>query len=73
VGADLAQADLKDTNLSQADFTSANLENADFQGASLFNAVLDHADLLKAHNLQPTLYEARTLSGAKLPDGSIHP
>jgi Cu+-exporting ATPase len=73
VGANFALANLDGANLNQTDCTSANLEEADLQGTSLFNAVLDHADLFKAHNLQPTLYEARTLSGAKLPDGSIHP
>jgi Cu+-exporting ATPase len=69
----LSQVNFRGTNLRQADFTGANLEGADFQGAALYDTVLDHANLLNATHVQPALHEARSLSGARLPDGKIHP
>ncbi len=71
VGANFAHANLGGANLVQADLTRANLEGADFRGASLRAAVLDHADLLNATHVQSALHDARTLSGATLPDGTI--
>jgi uncharacterized protein YjbI with pentapeptide repeats/soluble P-type ATPase len=73
VGANFALANLDGANLNQTDCTSANLEEADFQGASLHQTVLGKADLLHATHVQSALHEASTLSGAKLPDGTLHP
>ncbi|MBO0783166.1 MAG: pentapeptide repeat-containing protein, partial [Ktedonobacteraceae bacterium] len=73
ISADLERANLTGAHLSRVDATAANLEGADLGGASLDNIVLDHADLLHATNVQSALHNARSLSGAKLPDGKMAP
>ncbi len=73
VGADLAQTNLQGANLNEADLVGADLEGANFQGVSLYNAVVDHADFFRATNVQTVLYEARTRSDTKLPDGTLAP
>ena len=66
-GANLANADLKFAEVQQVDLTSANLKgadlsNADFSYTNLHKAILDGANLTGTN-----------LTGATMPDGSVHP
>ena len=80
---DLSEADLRGTNLifanlSNADLKHVHLECADLSGANLDGADVEDADLSDA-NLQGAkvtdeqLAKVKSLQGATLPDGSIHP
>ncbi len=57
-GADLQLADLTGTSLKRADLSSANLAGANLTGATVTNEQLS---------------KAKSLQGATMPDGSIHP
>ena len=84
----LFRADLSAANLSEADLSYANMERADMYGADLFRAKLRLAKLRDAdlneailsranlHEVTITLEQlekAKSLIGATMPDGSIHP
>lgn len=87
--ADLSQADLRDAKLIQADLSGAALCGADLSSAKLMGANLTRADLTEADlteadlakaNLSGAtgttteqLKKAKSLQGATLPDGKIHP
>jgi uncharacterized protein YjbI with pentapeptide repeats len=83
-GADLSGADLRGVNLSYATLSYVNFSGADLTGANLYgsemhNVNLAGANLTKAYmqdafNLGTTNFsQAKSLSGAILPDGSKHP
>jgi uncharacterized protein YjbI with pentapeptide repeats len=65
--ANLSNADLKFADFQQADLSAANLTNAD-----LTNADLSYTNLRKA-NLTGAKLDTANLTGATMPDGSIHP
>jgi uncharacterized protein YjbI with pentapeptide repeats len=86
-GADLALADLTGAYLTEADLTEANLKGADLYKANLTEAELTganltEADLKGAYRLGPDWItkvllteadlEGAILTGATMPDGSIH-
>ena len=81
-GADLALADLTGAYLTEADLTEAYLTEANLKGAKLKEANLTLANLTGAYRLEPDwitkvlLTEAdlkgAILTGATMPDGSIH-
>jgi uncharacterized protein YjbI with pentapeptide repeats len=78
-GANLTKAFLETASLFEADLQDANLQDANLELANLFEANLRGADLRRA-NLRNALVEdaelwdgARSLEGATMPDGSIHP
>ncbi|MBP7686606.1 MAG: pentapeptide repeat-containing protein [Thermoflexales bacterium] len=88
-GAQLQDADLSDANLTNAKLSSvnltranlshtilreANLQNADLHDANLSGADFSRANLRNAQHLtQAQLDSAKSLSGAIMPDGKIHP
>jgi len=79
-GANLSRAFIG-ASLSHADLTSANLANAVFPGigassfdeADLSRANLRGARVLTNVKLEEALEKAKSLKGATMPDGSIHP
>ncbi len=76
--ANLSNANLSGANLQDSDLRKANLFNAELAGAILFNAELEGANfegahLNKAWVTKEQLKEAKSLKGATMPDGSIHP
>ncbi|SRR5581483_8015630 len=83
-GINLAGADLRSTNFSyaeliDADFTGANLSGADLHASDMHGSILTGANL-SGTNLKDVvglsddqLTKAKTLSGATMPDGTIHP
>ena len=84
VGANLSGADLRGANLSYAtlshvNLSGANLVGADLHGSDLHNVDLSRADLSGANlkdafDLGGTNFtQARSLSGAIMPDGTVHP
>jgi uncharacterized protein YjbI with pentapeptide repeats len=72
---DLYNADLEEANLSKASLIRANLKIAKLKKASLFGANLSEANLKDAIHITNEMLEkqARSLKGAIMPDGSIHP
>ena len=76
-GANLGWADLGGANLSQADLSGSKLWWADLWRANLSKANLSKADLREANltgaKLSPGWDRFVDLSGAILPDGTIHP
>ena len=76
-GANLINANLSATNLSGANLSATNLSGANLNGANLINAYLSAANL-SAANLRGALVTAAqlavtsSLTGARLPDGSLH-
>ena len=72
-GAYLALAKLGWANLTRADLTGADLRGADLTGADLRGAFLLGADLGEAAVTNEQLNDARSLAGAKLPDGTRLP
>ena len=54
---------LKDADLANINFSQANLYKADLSGANLTGAIVTEEQLAKA----------KSLKGATMPDGSIHP
>jgi len=76
--ANLSNSNFTNFNLSNADLTDANLSNTNFTNTNLSNADLTDADLTDADltNVKVTpeqLAKAKSLKGATMPDGSIHP
>lgn len=78
----LEEANLKGANLKGANLLQANLRNADLREANLIGADLSGSDLSGAnlsgakvgfHNKIMVKITAVKLTGATLPDGSIHP
>jgi uncharacterized protein YjbI with pentapeptide repeats len=85
-GADLSNANLSDASLCQANFADliikkmngasfidTRLGGADLSGANLSGANLSKANLCDAKVTPEQLNTARSLQGATMPDGSIHP
>jgi uncharacterized protein YjbI with pentapeptide repeats len=71
-GADLHGADLHGADLQWASLTGANLQWASLTGANLTRADLQGAILDGANVTPEQLAQARSLTGATMPDGSIH-
>jgi uncharacterized protein YjbI with pentapeptide repeats len=73
--ADLSGADLKFADLPDAVLHSADLSGADLRWAYVIDADLSGADLREAEGMSNEELErqAKTLKGATMPDGSIHP
>jgi len=77
-GADFSRADFFHANLSyvyfwQANLSDAKLRRADLSRATLIEANLSNADLSGAKVTQEQLDKAKSLKGATMPDGSLHP
>ncbi len=75
-GADLRRADLSApilSKLSGAKLEGANLVGVNLRGANLSEANLGGADLADALVTTEQLTSTRSLQGAMMPDGSIHP
>ncbi len=66
-GADLYQADLVNANLSGSNLSGTNLSGADLDNTDLYRADLSGAQVTTAQ-----LAQARSLTGATMPDGSTH-
>jgi uncharacterized protein YjbI with pentapeptide repeats len=78
VGADLFTANLngatlRGAHLSEADLSGARLNGADLSGVDLSGADLSGAHLSDASVTPEQLAKAKSLKGATMPDGSIHP
>jgi Pentapeptide repeats (8 copies) len=71
--ADLRDANLIEANLSKTILRKANLSEAILRGADLSEADLSLADLSGAEVTTEQLDKAKSLQGATMPDGSIHP
>jgi uncharacterized protein YjbI with pentapeptide repeats len=71
-GAFLRDANLTNADLKFAEFQQADLRRANLTGADLSNADLSYANLGKAIVTNAKL-ETTILTGATMPDGSIHP
>jgi uncharacterized protein YjbI with pentapeptide repeats len=79
-GSDLSESDLENANVSGADLSGAKLFKTNLKCANLSNARLDNVDLEGA-NLKDAIgitideleKQAKSLKGATMPDGSIHP
>ena len=67
-GANLTEANLTDAKLYQADLSKANLGGANLRGADLREANLTDAIITPEQ-----LKKVKSLKGATMPDGSIHP
>src|SRR6266516_4333272 len=65
-GADLRYADVRETNLDRAKLWGANLWRADLGGASL-------SETNSKDDIEQLEKQAKSLKGATMPDGSIHP
>jgi uncharacterized protein YjbI with pentapeptide repeats len=77
-GVNWSQANLGLSNLSYASLREANLSYANLAYANLSNVKLIYADLERVNLMNATVSEkqlakAKTLTGAIMPDGSIHP
>lgn len=77
-GADLRRANLSgailiEANLDSADLDSANLSRANLSRANLSGANLSRANLSGAAITNEQLAKAKSLQGATMPDGTIHP
>ena len=66
---DLSGADLYEAILSVAGLSGAILREADLSGATLHGADLREADLAQAAVTEGQIAEARTLEGARMPNG----
>ena len=71
--ATLSSAFLYTANLSYAFLYTANLSGANLDGANLSGANLGDANLSSAVVTEEQLEKAKSLKGATMPDGSIHP
>jgi uncharacterized protein YjbI with pentapeptide repeats len=71
-GASLREANLTNADLKFAEFQQVDLRNANLTSADLSNADLSYANLSKAI-LTNTKLDGAILTGATMPDGSIHP
>ncbi len=74
-GASLERANLKRANLYEAGLIETILYKANLSGAGLSEAGLTQADLKNARNItiEELEKQAKSLEGATMPDGSIHP
>ena len=72
-GAKLSGAFLGCSNLGGDHYVCADLSGADLSGADLSGADLSSADLSGARVTNEQLQQAKSLKGATMPDGSIHP
>jgi uncharacterized protein YjbI with pentapeptide repeats len=73
-GADLQRANLQGAQLLMANLQGAYLEKAEFKDADLEDTDLSGAYLKDATGITPEqLATAKSLKGAIMPDGSIHP
>jgi hypothetical protein len=72
---DLSDADLSIFHLIYADLNGAFLSDAELNFANLSGAILNDADLRDVRGVTEEQLEeqAKTLEGATMPDGSIHP
>jgi len=76
--ADLSRAIVRSANLSEAKLRKANLQgamliNANLHGANLAGADLSETDLYSANISSEQWEKAKSLRGATMPDGSVHP
>jgi uncharacterized protein YjbI with pentapeptide repeats len=72
--ANLSYATLTYANLAGADLSSANLQGADLHNVNLAGANLARANLRDVFNLGSTNFaNAKSLAGATMPDGTVHP
>ncbi len=71
--ADCTGAVLTNVNFQGADLRYANLSKTDLSGAEFNDADLSEADLNAATVTTEQLKQAKSLQGAIMPDGSIHP
>src|SRR5712691_10692257 len=69
----LFRYNLNKADLCRADLTDAELGNGNLSGANLTNANLSGAYLSGAMIAKEQLEQAKSLKGATMPDGSIHP
>jgi hypothetical protein len=73
IAADLRAAYLNHADLSGADLDDAKLDRADLTDADLADASLEGASLKDAKVTPDQLGKARSLKGATMPDGTVHP
>ena len=71
-GATLTEGNLCGANLSYGNFSGANLTSADLRGANLQGTNLEKANLKGANLSGAVNLETATLTGAIMPDGTIH-
>src|SRR6266702_72516 len=71
--ADLRSANLRETDLHGANLSGAWLRAANLSGVNLAGADLSNADLAGAIVTKEQLVQVKSLNGATMPDGSIHP
>ncbi len=71
----LTRVDLREADLSEADLGNANLGGADLSNANLTGVDLTGANLKSVTGISIERLEkkAKSLKGATMPDGSIHP
>ncbi len=69
----LFDTDMRESDLGEADLSDAILFSADLRGAILKGADLSYANLRGAKVASEQLKKAKSLKGATMPDGSIHP
>ncbi len=69
----LGEADLSYAKLSGADLSEAGLMGANLKGADLSGTTLIDANLSRTEVTEEQLKTAKSLKGATMPDGSIHP
>ncbi len=69
-GCSLIGADMRNTNLREAEMGGVNLEKANLLGAYLEGANLKYITGITIKELEK---QAKSLQGATMPDGSIHP
>lgn len=72
-GAILLEADLQGARLDGADLQGARLVLANLQRAVLLGTNMENVNLFEAEVTQEQLKQAKSLKGATIPDGSIHP
>ncbi len=72
-GADLSGTNLYESNLSEAYLNDTNLNIASLEKANLERTDLSKANLSGAEVTIEQLKQAKSLQGATMPDGSIHP
>jgi len=68
-GANLRGADLRGANLRGADLSKANLSKVAMSGVDLTRTILKHATGIAVEELE----KAKSLKGATMPDGYLHP
>jgi uncharacterized protein YjbI with pentapeptide repeats len=71
--AHLKEANLSGANLSGAILKDANLRNTNLSGVDFYQTDLSRANLSGANVTEEQLKTAKSLEGATMPDGSIHP